>query len=64
MGGNEGGGAGGERWSFFGTSRPVVQKSTTDPGSETNTGKKSVSQEFQLLGLLAELSLLKKKKKK
>ncbi|XP_023845331.1 putative monooxygenase p33MONOX [Salvelinus sp. IW2-2015] len=39
MGGNEGGGgAGGERWSLFGTSRPVVQKSTTDPGSETNTG--------------------------
>uniref|UniRef100_A0A8C7N4V2 glutamine--fructose-6-phosphate transaminase (isomerizing) n=2 Tax=Oncorhynchus TaxID=8016 RepID=A0A8C7N4V2_ONCKI len=38
MGGNEGGGAGGERWSFFGTSRPVVQKSSTDPGSETNTG--------------------------
>ncbi|KAL0974016.1 hypothetical protein UPYG_G00214280 [Umbra pygmaea] len=39
MGGNEGGGStGGERWSFFGTSRPVVQKSTTDPGSESNTG--------------------------
>ncbi|XP_019901672.2 putative monooxygenase p33MONOX isoform X3 [Esox lucius] len=38
MGGNEGGGTGGERWSFFGTSRPVVQKSSTDPGSETNTG--------------------------
>lgn len=38
MGGNEGGG-GGERWSFFGT-RSVVQKSPTDPGSETNTGER------------------------
>ncbi|XP_029297905.1 putative monooxygenase p33MONOX [Cottoperca gobio] len=46
MGGNEGGGGGsggggggggGERWSFFGT-RPVVQKSPTDPGCDTNTG--------------------------
>lgn len=36
MGGNEGGGRGGERWSFFGA-RPIVQKSPTDPGSETNT---------------------------
>ncbi|XP_068069397.1 putative monooxygenase p33MONOX [Danio rerio] len=36
MGGNEGGGRGGERWSFFGV-RPIVQKSPTDPGSETNT---------------------------
>ncbi|GLD70036.1 putative monooxygenase p33MONOX [Lates japonicus] len=35
MGGNEGGG--GERWSFFG-SRSVVQKSPTDPGSDTSTG--------------------------
>ncbi|XP_026186834.1 putative monooxygenase p33MONOX [Mastacembelus armatus] len=35
MGGNEGGG--GEKWSFFGT-RSVVQKSPTDPGSETSTG--------------------------
>ncbi|XP_070692632.1 putative monooxygenase p33MONOX isoform X2 [Pempheris klunzingeri] len=35
MGGNEGGG--GDRWSFFGT-RSVVQKSPTDPGSETSTG--------------------------
>ncbi|XP_020502161.1 putative monooxygenase p33MONOX [Labrus bergylta] len=35
MGGNEGGG--GERWNFFGT-RSVVQKSPTDPGSETGTG--------------------------
>ncbi|XP_018555120.1 putative monooxygenase p33MONOX isoform X1 [Lates calcarifer] len=35
MGGNEGGG--GERWSFFGT-RSVVQKSPTDPGSDTSTG--------------------------
>ncbi|XP_041799927.1 putative monooxygenase p33MONOX [Chelmon rostratus] len=35
MGGNEGGG--GERWNFFGT-RSVVQKSPTDPGSETSTG--------------------------
>ncbi|KAG7230255.1 hypothetical protein INR49_024359 [Caranx melampygus] len=34
MGGNEGGG--GERWNFFGT-RSVVQKSPTDPGSETST---------------------------
>ncbi|KAM9377023.1 glutamine--fructose-6-phosphate aminotransferase [isomerizing] 2 isoform 3-T3 [Pholidichthys leucotaenia] len=33
MGGNEGG----DRWSFFGT-RSVVQKSPTDPGSETSTG--------------------------
>ncbi|XP_028445776.1 putative monooxygenase p33MONOX [Perca flavescens] len=38
MGGNEGGGGGGgEKWSFFG-SRPVVQKSPTDPGCETSTG--------------------------
>ncbi|XP_067313202.1 putative monooxygenase p33MONOX [Pseudorasbora parva] len=36
MGGNEGGGRGGERWSLFGV-RPIVQKSPTDPGSETNT---------------------------
>ncbi|XP_026213941.1 putative monooxygenase p33MONOX [Anabas testudineus] len=35
MGGNEGGG--GDRWSFFGT-RSVVQKSPTDPGSDTSTG--------------------------
>ncbi|XP_005467839.1 putative monooxygenase p33MONOX [Oreochromis niloticus] len=35
MGGNEGGG--GDRWSFFGI-RSVVQKSPTDPGSETSTG--------------------------
>lgn len=35
MGGNEGGG--GDRWSFFGT-RSVVQKSPTDPGSDSNTG--------------------------
>ncbi|XP_029020444.1 putative monooxygenase p33MONOX [Betta splendens] len=33
MGGNEGG----DRWSFFGT-RSVVQKSPTDPGSDTSTG--------------------------
>ncbi|KAJ8015295.1 hypothetical protein DPEC_G00024650 [Dallia pectoralis] len=40
MGGNEGGGGGtgGEMWNFFGTSHPVVQKSSTDPGSETNAG--------------------------
>lgn len=36
MGGNEGGG---DRWSFFGT-RSVVQKSPTDPGSETSTGER------------------------
>ncbi|KAI7801626.1 putative monooxygenase p33MONOX-like [Triplophysa rosa] len=36
MGGKEGGGRGGERWSLFGV-RPMVQKSPTDPGSETNT---------------------------
>lgn len=36
MGGNEGGG-GGDRWNFFGT-RSVVQKSPTDPGSDTSTG--------------------------
>ncbi|KAK2849227.1 hypothetical protein Q5P01_009061 [Channa striata] len=35
MGGNEG--RGGDRWSFFGT-RSVVQKSPTDPGSDTSTG--------------------------
>lgn len=35
MGGNEG--SGGERWNFFGT-RSVVQKSPTDPGSDTGTG--------------------------
>ncbi|XP_062332259.1 putative monooxygenase p33MONOX isoform X1 [Osmerus eperlanus] len=32
MGGNEGGRGGAERWSLFGT------RSSTDPGSETNTG--------------------------
>lgn len=37
MGGNEGGG--GERWNFFGT-RSVVQKSPTDPGSDTSTGER------------------------
>ncbi|KPP75476.1 putative monooxygenase p33MONOX [Scleropages formosus] len=31
MGGNEGGGGSFDRWSFFG-SRPLVQKSSTDPG--------------------------------
>uniref|UniRef100_H3CYS7 Putative monooxygenase p33MONOX n=1 Tax=Tetraodon nigroviridis TaxID=99883 RepID=H3CYS7_TETNG len=36
MGGNEGGG-GGERWNFFGT-RSVVQKSPTDPGSDSSSG--------------------------
>ncbi|XP_062379899.1 putative monooxygenase p33MONOX isoform X2 [Sardina pilchardus] len=36
MGGNEGSG-GGERWSFFGSSRPVVQKSSTDPGSDSTS---------------------------
>ncbi|XP_051513506.1 putative monooxygenase p33MONOX [Myxocyprinus asiaticus] len=36
MGGNEGGGQGGERWNLFRV-RPIVQKSPTDPGSETNT---------------------------
>lgn len=35
MGGNEGGG--GDKWNFFGT-RSVVQKSPTDPGSDTSTG--------------------------
>ncbi|XP_062249047.1 putative monooxygenase p33MONOX [Platichthys flesus] len=34
MGGNEGGG---DKWSFFGT-RSVVQKSPTDPGSDTSKG--------------------------
>lgn len=38
MGGNEGGGGGGERWNFFG-SRSVVQKSPTDPGSDTSPGE-------------------------
>lgn len=39
MGGNEGSGGGsGERWSLFGSSRPVVQKSSTDPGSESPGG--------------------------
>uniref|UniRef100_A0A3P9M7B7 Putative monooxygenase p33MONOX n=1 Tax=Oryzias latipes TaxID=8090 RepID=A0A3P9M7B7_ORYLA len=37
MGGNEGGGGGLDKWSFFGT-RSVVHKSPTDPGSETSTG--------------------------
>ncbi|XP_024139460.1 putative monooxygenase p33MONOX isoform X1 [Oryzias melastigma] len=37
MGGNEGGGGGLDKWSFFG-SRSVVHKSPTDPGSETSTG--------------------------
>ncbi|CAL8333804.1 putative monooxygenase p33MONOX [Gadus morhua] len=42
MGGNEGGGGGGggggvDRWSFFGP-RPVVQKSPTDPGSDSGPG--------------------------
>ncbi|CAL8263912.1 unnamed protein product [Lota lota] len=36
MGGNEGGG-GGDRWNIFG-SRPIVQKSPTDPGSDTGPG--------------------------
>lgn len=35
MGGNEGGGRG-DRWSLFGM-RPTVQKSPTDPGSDSNT---------------------------
>lgn len=38
MGGNEGGGGGVDKWSFFGT-RSVVHKSPTDPGSETSTGE-------------------------
>ncbi|CAL1613343.1 unnamed protein product [Knipowitschia caucasica] len=33
--GNEGGGS--DKWTFFG-SRPMVQKSPTDPGSDTGTG--------------------------
>ncbi|XP_037531242.1 putative monooxygenase p33MONOX [Nematolebias whitei] len=37
MGGNEGGGGGVDKWSFFGT-RSVVHKSPTDPGSETSAG--------------------------
>jgi len=51
MGGNEagtGGGAGAaaaggggvDRWNIFG-SRPIVQKSPTDPGSDTSPGKAS-----------------------
>lgn len=39
MGGNEG--RGGERWNFFGT-RSVVQKSPTDPGSDTSTGERYI----------------------
>ncbi|KAL6479798.1 hypothetical protein MHYP_G00108310 [Metynnis hypsauchen] len=35
MGGNEGGGRGSDRWSLFGV-RPVVQKSPTDPGSDSS----------------------------
>ncbi|KAG7328869.1 hypothetical protein KOW79_007043 [Hemibagrus wyckioides] len=35
MGGNEGG-RGPDRWSLFGV-RPTVQKSPTDPGSDSNT---------------------------
>lgn len=41
MGGNEGGG-GSERWNFFG-SRSVVQKSPTDPGSDTSPGETFIS---------------------
>ncbi|MCJ8733755.1 hypothetical protein PDJAM_G00227170 [Pangasius djambal] len=36
MGGNEGGGRGPDRWSLFGA-RPTVQKSPTDPGSDSST---------------------------
>ena len=47
MGGNEGGGGGGggggvDRWSFFGP-RPVVQKSPTDPGSDSGPGEHSAT---------------------
>ena len=35
MGGNEGGRGGAEKWSLFGT------RSSTDPGSETNTGEQA-----------------------
>lgn len=35
MGGNEGG-RGSDRWNLFGV-RPTVQKSPTDPGSDSNT---------------------------
>lgn len=45
MGGNEGGGGGGERWNFFG-SRSVVQKSPTDPGSDTSPGGTFTSMAF------------------
>lgn len=44
MGGNEGGG-GGERWNFFGT-RSVVQKSPTDPGSDSSSGETFTSTSF------------------
>lgn len=46
MGGNEGGGGGGERWNFFGT-RSVVQKSPTDPGSETSTGEDGIVMKYR-----------------
>lgn len=46
MGGNEGGGGRGlDRWSLF-DARPTVQKSPTDPGSDSNTsGEKQKANE-------------------
>uniref|UniRef100_W5K652 Putative monooxygenase p33MONOX n=1 Tax=Astyanax mexicanus TaxID=7994 RepID=W5K652_ASTMX len=45
MGGNEGGGRGLDRWSLFGA-RPVVQKSPTDPGSDSSTSGFSLQSYF------------------
>ncbi|TSO15279.1 putative monooxygenase p33MONOX [Bagarius yarrelli] len=47
MGGNEGGGRGGDRWSLFGV-RPIVQKSPTDPGSDSSSGSLSLQSFFGL----------------
>lgn len=45
MGGNEGGGRGLDRWSLF-EKRPTVQKSPTDPGSDSSTsGEKQPANE-------------------
>ncbi|XP_027007834.1 putative monooxygenase p33MONOX isoform X1 [Tachysurus fulvidraco] len=63
MGGNEGGGRGSDRWNLFGV-RPTVQKSPTDPGSDSNTsGEKRPADEpltfilFVLAGKLLGFSL-------
>ncbi|XP_060740680.1 putative monooxygenase p33MONOX [Tachysurus vachellii] len=47
MGGNEGGGRGSDRWNLFGV-RPTVQKSPTDPGSDSKTSGFSLQSYFGL----------------